>query len=173
MEIITNPDKSGSFISEIEFLDSLVYPTNLRGTLESIKSRFDKFKDSYILATIDGVIVGYLCFFPISRNLAFRIENESCFFDDDISKDDIEWYDDNNVIFIISMVVHPNHQRKGISKSIIHAFEKKLVGYKSKIKSIYAITINPISYKILLSNGFYAEKDLQEGKTLMRRNLIV
>jgi len=173
MELITKPDKSGSFIREIEFLDSIVYPIDFRGTYDSIKSRFDKFKDSYIIAKIDGKIVGYLCFFPVSRDLAFRLENESHFFDDDISKDDIEWYENNNILFIISLVVHPDYQRKGISKKLICEFEKIIGDLKSKIKSIYAITINPISYKILLSNGFHAEKELQEGKTLMRRDLIV
>ena len=74
------------FIVDVNNLDHSLYPPNYVGSVESIKERFTANNEEYILAYNNDTLVGYICFYPITKALADKIKCLNKVIDDEISK---------------------------------------------------------------------------------------
>jgi len=108
------------FIKDVIQIDSLVYPQELQGTYESVKTRFNKNKESYILAYQGNLLVGYICFFPLKQSTYDKVINDKEMYDDNLTDEDIVSYDkkQNLNIFIISIAVRPEYQKREVGKTL-------------------------------------------------------
>ena len=148
------------FIVDVNNLDHSLYPPNYVGSVESIKERFTANNEEYILAYNNDTLVGYICFYPITKVLADKIKCLNKVIDDEISKKDILKYDDrlkNITILLMSIVVSKNYQNKGIGSSLI----SKMMSYLElkiqtgiDISEILAETVSEDGEKIVSKFGF-------------------
>ena len=153
------------FIKDIVDIDLSVFDDSLQGTPESIRTRYERNKDSYILAYYNFEIIGYVCFFPITGELSTRVQNESKTFDDDIRASDIVSYEEiegnrdkyDLDIFIISTAVVKEHRGKGVGKGLMAELfasvsDKIQNGYR--IKNIFSYTSTNAGAWLLDRVGF-------------------
>lgn len=136
---------SDCFINEILEIDSLVYPEGLRGSFASLSERFQRNRESYILAMDGGVIAGYFCFFPVNPELAGKIRGTGGFFDDGIKPDQVLPYGELNDIFLISAAVRPEWRNdlaiRLLSREFAAFFRKKEnAGFHVKSLSCCAVS---------------------------------
>lgn len=65
----SNSSTPSAIINDLMKIESDVYLPAYCGEYTSIENRFNKFKDMFVIA-YDGIdIIGYLCYFPISKRL--------------------------------------------------------------------------------------------------------
>ena len=121
--------EKNDFIDKILRIDQAVFGAVLQGTSDSVGARYEANKESYILAYHNFEIVGYICFFPITKGLRERIEKEERMFDDDIQAADILPYPRADEepggeydIFLISVAVLPDYQGIGIGSGLMNEF---------------------------------------------------
>jgi GNAT superfamily N-acetyltransferase len=115
----------------IQEIDMSVFHDNGLATQESDIERYEAYKDSYIFALYDGTIVGYLCYFPITKEFYELVIEGKKVYDGDIESSDIcDLNDKGNYIFVLSVAINPEFQKKGISKR----FSEILLEEFSKIK---------------------------------------
>jgi len=90
-------------LREVIKLDKMVYPENLQGVFDAEKERFMKVPESFLLLKQGDTIVGYFCFFPITRTIRRRMMNEDRLFDNDITAADMKPFKkwDSHTLFII------------------------------------------------------------------------
>lgn len=123
---LSNSNTSDSVIEKLMEIERDVYLPEHRGEYHSIKSRFDKYKDMFVLAYDKDKIIGYLCFFPISNSLHDAILSGFKFYDDDISPNDVVKIGEHNYIYLISIAMYKKYQGVGIGKLLMDAFFNKL-----------------------------------------------
>ncbi|GHV92603.1 hypothetical protein AGMMS50268_31060 [Spirochaetia bacterium] len=165
---LTNLSRKTVFES-IQKIDHAVFHENGQATIQSDIARYEAYKDSYIFALDEGKIVGYLCYFPITKEFYHSVIKGEKVYDGDIASTDICGLNDNaNYIFLLSVAISPEYQKKGISKQ----FSKILIEEFSKIEirdmASYAFTIGGEHF--LNSIGLKNVKDMEDGIKLMRLN---
>ncbi|MEG1646521.1 MAG: GNAT family N-acetyltransferase [Clostridia bacterium] len=161
-----------NFIDEVVGLDSKVYKKEFQGTKDSITERFNKNEESYILAYNGNILVGYVCFFPISKSLSEKLRKENKFHDDDITSSDIERYVKGKEIqlLLISAVVAPEFSGNGIGKALMQKMfdfleDKIQAGYI--ISTIFGEAVSLGGYKLLTSFAFERLKTIEEKIELL------
>ena len=111
-----------SIIPELMKIEADVYAPDFRGGYDSICARFHKDREMFVLACDGERIVGYLCFFPISKKLHGEIIHETAFRDDDILPEDITGFGKNNYIYLLSIALYKSYQGQGIGKRMMNTF---------------------------------------------------
>jgi GNAT superfamily N-acetyltransferase len=146
-------------------LDMLVYPPHLRGSFDEIYGRFTANRDIFVLLFDKGKIIGYLCFFPVKDDLYERILAEDKLFDSDISAEMIESYKSGRTykLFLISAAIHPEYQRKGLSRRLLegfHEFLQKKNGENIGFSTALAAAVSPAGAHMCQKLGFAEIKRL-------------
>lgn len=146
-------------VSNVNALDHLVYSNEFTGTEESIRGRYNKNKESFVLAFDSDLLVGYICFFPVRNSFVKTIEKNINPSDDSIDPKEVLPYtkDETHNIYIISIVVHPNYQHNKIGSTLVEKmfefFDLKIRN-NYKISNIYATVISLAGNKLLSKFGF-------------------
>lgn len=151
-------------------LDALVYPEDLRGDTLGERARFKKDPTSFLLLKANERIVGYFCFFPITKMLQDTVFTTSKLVDNDIGPDDITPYKrgEKHMLFIISIVVHPKH-RGAPSKMLLDAFfqsVKHMHQTHYPIEAMVAYAVSGKGSSTLERFGFGKYKTVEQGYTL-------
>ncbi|MCQ2796639.1 MAG: GNAT family N-acetyltransferase, partial [Bacilli bacterium] len=113
---------NSDFINDVLKLDSEVYPRKLQGTFGSVNGRYQKNKQSYILAYDNNQLIGYICFLNISKNLCKQLFNNPLSNDDLIGSEDIIKFTlkEPNTLYIISIVVNKKYRAQGVGSSLVN-----------------------------------------------------
>ena len=97
----------------IQKIDHAVFHKNGLATKESDIARYEAFKDSYIFAISENEIVGYVCYFPITKNFYQLVIKDEDVYDRNIAPTDICGLKEN-YIFLLSVAILPAFQKQGI-----------------------------------------------------------
>ncbi|GHV00666.1 hypothetical protein FACS189483_10830 [Spirochaetia bacterium] len=156
-----------SIFASIQSIDQSVFHENGLATEQSDIDRYEAYKNSYIFALDEDNIVGYLCYFPITEKFYSQVIKGEKVYDGDIASTDICGLKDGlNYIFLLSVAILPEYQKKGISKQ----FSKILLDEFSKIeiKDIvsYAFTIGGEHFLNII--GLEKCKDMEDDIKFMR-----
>ena len=130
------------FLDSVFALEKIVYEPSLWGERENLQARFDKNNDSFILVYDEDKLAGYINFFPVSKKIDddYLSFESTKMWDDDISADDItDWQDENN-IFIISVVTHPDYRDGEAIKLISRNFAEFVCKKEAEGKKINSIS---------------------------------
>jgi GNAT superfamily N-acetyltransferase len=155
----------------IQEIDRSVFHENGLATQESDIERFEAYKDSYIFALYNGKIVGYLCYFPITENFYESVIEGIKVYDGDIASTDIcNLKDASNYIFLLSIAISPDFQKKGISKM----FSAILIEEFSRIKisDIVSYAFTAGGEHFVNHIGLKKYKEMEDGILLMRGSLL-
>lgn len=168
---LNKDDHDKKFIKEIIEIDKKVYPDNLQGKFNEVYARFRANRDMFVLLYDDKKLIVYLCLFPINDSLYETISSENKLFDSDISCKMIEQYKSYNVykLYLISMVIIPEYQKKGLSKFLIKGFYKYILDKKKRnilFSKILSSAVTNDGKLMLKRMGFKKKKDLPGGFTL-------
>lgn len=166
----SNSETPVDIINKIINIEENVYEPKYRGTFDSISNRFNKFKEMFILAYVNNLLVGYVCFFPISDTLYNDILYSDGFYDDDIKAIDIECYRNVNHIYIISIAVLNDYQKQHIGTNMMSYLFDTLHTKSSECTNVDILTsvISSNGKLIVEKFGFTLVKDLliEEGYNL-------
>ena len=161
----SNSDTPDSVITDLMQIEQNVYSPEYRGEYHAIKSRFDKYKDMFILAYDKDRIIGYLCYFPITKSLHDSILCEAQFHDDDILPNDVIEMGGSNHIYLLSIAVYKKYQGMGVGTMLTDAFFDRLRLEKEKghhIEDIIASVVSLQGEQIAWKYNFSMIKDLSE-----------
>lgn len=156
---------SDEIILELMKIESDVYAPEYRGEYDSIAKRFHKFRDMFVFAYDGDKVIGYLCFFPISKRLHDEIVYSEGFHDDDIEPEDVVQLTHNNYIYFLSIALYKAYQGRGIGRTMVDAFFDKLKEESEKgrnIEDIVASVVTDQGEKIARDYGFSLVKDYSE-----------
>ncbi len=164
-------DLDKKFINEILEIDASVYPEHLQGTFEEVYGRFCANRDMFVLLYDDNRLIGYLCLFPLKDSLFEEISNGDKLFDSDIPGDMLLQYKPNNVykLYLISMVIIPEYQNKGLSKNLIKGFYNFILEKKKNnilFSKILSSAVTNEGKQMLERMGFKEKKKLPGGYSL-------
>lgn len=152
----SDSNTSEELIYELMSVEADAYSPEYRGEFESIRQRFLKFKDMFILAYDGDKLIGYLCYFPISRSLHDEVLFNHIFHDDDIESNDVMAIGKRNYIYLISICLIKAYQKKGIGQELMNAFLEKLKEYNScgnTIVDVLAAVVTEAGEGIAKVNG--------------------
>jgi GNAT superfamily N-acetyltransferase len=153
--------------NSIQKIDHSVFHENGLASLQSDIDRYEAYKDSYILALHEGQIIGYLCYFPITKKFFKRVIKGTKVYDGDIKGADIcNLNDDFNYIFLLSAAILPEHQKKGISKQFSGILKEGFT--KIKISDIVSYAFTAGGEHFLNALGLIKYKDMGDEIKLMR-----
>jgi len=157
-----------NIFDSIQEIDRSVFGENGLSDKQSDIDRYEAYKDSYIFALDEGKIVGYLCYFPITEEFYYTVIEGKKVYDGDIASSDIcDLKDDANYIFLLSVAVFPDYQKKGISKQFSEILIKEFSTIKMRDMVSYAFTAE--GERFLSVFGLKNCKDMEDGIKLMRR----
>jgi len=134
---------------------------------ENLKTAFKKNKESYILAYRGMELIGYICFFPISKQLSSKIQNTKSV-DDKIKPDDILSKCPENKetdVVIISVAVLRDYQNKGIAKELanrLFATLSEKIQAGCKIKNVFGYCYTTAGASLCHDYGFNFHKQTQD-----------
>lgn len=152
----------------IQEIDRSVFHDNGLATQQSDIERYEAYKDSYIFALNDGKIIGYLCYFPITEKFYEAVIEGITVYDGDIASTDICNLNDNsNYIFLLSIAISPEFQKKGISKLFYEILIEEFSRIKIKDMVSYAFTTGGEHF--LNHLGLKNYKEMDDEIKLMRR----
>jgi len=152
----------------IQEIDKSVFHDNGLATQQSDIERYEAYKDSYIFALYEGKIIGYLCYFPITEKFYEAVIEGTKVYDGDIESTDIcNLNDDFNYIFLLSVAISPEFQKKGISRQFSEILVEEFSGIKIKDMVSYAFTAGGEHF--LNHLGLKNYKEMGDEIILMRR----
>jgi GNAT superfamily N-acetyltransferase len=156
-----------NIFDSIQAIDMSVFHENGLATRQSDIERYEAYKDSYIFALYKGNIIGYLCYFPITEKFYKSVIDGIKVYDGDISSNDICNLKDNfNYIFLLSVAISPEFQKKGISKLFYEILIKEFSKIKIRDMVSYAFTTGGEHF--LNHIGLKSHKEMEDGIKLMR-----
>jgi GNAT superfamily N-acetyltransferase len=156
-----------TIFNAIQQIDKAVFHENGLASQQSDIDRYEAYKDSYIFALHGGKIIGYLCYFPITRGFYNSVVEGLNVYDGDIESGDICGLNDNaNYIFLLSVAILPEYQKKGISKRFSEILIEDFS--KIKIKDIVSYAFTTGGEHFLKILGLQKVKDMEDGIKLMR-----
>lgn len=173
MEIRYSKDIKENIIGDILDIESAVYEEKYRGTYESIQARYNKNKDTFILAYDKNRMVGYLCFLPITDNLYDEIIQANNLHDDDILPEDITGFYNKVNLYLISIAIIPQFQDTEVIKEMTVAFFsllKKMREDNICINNIIASTVTKDGEKYLKRLNFRKLKSIDDEYALYHIN---
>lgn len=159
------------FIQDVLRLDSSVYEEEMQGSFESVSNRFHKNKDSYLLIYDDLKLVGYLCFFPISKELKRKMYEGNEMQDDNIIPEDILPYQQGveHDLFIISVVIDQAY-RNGMAVKLLTTEFVDFIEEKNKtnymIGKVLGTAISEDGAKFLSRLNCHYVKTYEDGSKL-------
>lgn len=169
----SDKDTESSIIYDLMDIERDVYEEKDRGRFDSIEKRFNNNKEMFIFLYNNDKLVGYLCYFPISKDLHDRILKASEFYDDNIESKDVIAYSKENYIYLMSAALYKKYHHQGLGQVMMNALfdklrEKKNLGYD--IKDILASVISPHGERILEKYNFKVVQNKigEYGYKLMR-----
>lgn len=171
---LTGLDFNTDFLSRVMDLDKLVYSAEYAGELKNMVARYQANRDSFvcIMDEAQDQLAGYINFFPCTKALYEDIlYHTKVIRDDDIRPEEIASYNqEENHLFIISIVVHPDYRSTkeaiiALSDAWIKHLNKQMVqGYP--ITDISAIAVSKDGKKALRNYLFTVERELSDGNTV-------
>ncbi|TAH62416.1 MAG: hypothetical protein EWM50_05500 [Gottschalkiaceae bacterium] len=173
MEIKYSKDVKENIIQEILDIESAVYDKKYRGTYESIQARYNKNKDTFILAYDNNKMIGYLCFLPITDILYDEIISANRFHDDNISAENITNFYDKVNLYLISIAIIPAYQDTDVIKEMTYAFFTLLNDMRERnicINNIIASAVTNDGEKYLIRLGFKQLKSIHDEYTIYHIN---
>jgi GNAT superfamily N-acetyltransferase len=151
----------------IQEIDRSVFHYNWLASQESDIERYEAYKDSYLFALYNGEIIGYLCYFPITEKFYELVIEGINIYDGDIASTDIcNLKDDLNYIFLLSVAISPEFQKRGISKLFSEILIEEFSRIKIRDKVSYAFTIGGEHF--LNHIGLETYKEMDDGIKLMK-----
>lgn len=153
----SDKDTESSIIYDLMDIERDVYEEKDRGHFDSIEKRFNNNKEMFILLYDVDKLIGYLCYFPISKELHDKILKAGDFYDDNIESKDVVEYSKENYIYLISIALYKKYHHQGLGQMMMDSFFDKLKEKKSsghEIKDILASAISPQGEKILEKYNF-------------------
>ena len=151
----------------IQEIDRSVFHENGLADKQSDIDRYEAYKDSYIFALDGDKIVGYLCYFPITEPFYKMVIEGLQVYDGDIAQSDIcDLTDKDNYLFLLSVAIFPDYQKKGISKQFSEILFKEFSTIKIKDMVSYAFTEGGEHFLSVF--GLKKIKDMEDGIKLMR-----
>ena len=162
----SNSNTKYEIINDLMRIEKIVYEESCRGKYDSIKARFEIFSNMFILAYDGDELIGYLCWFPISKMLHNRIIVDKALFDDDIKPEDVVDIGEENYIYIISVAILPEYQRRNIGTEMMKKLIRILKAYSENGKKIKDVLTSVISEKgegLVLKNGFVMVENRSES----------
>lgn len=159
---------NGDFIHDVLRLDSEVYPRKLQGTFDSVNGRYQRNKQSYILAYDNNQLIGYICFLNISKRLRNQLLDNPLSNDDLINSEDIIQFSkkDPNILYIISIVVNKKYRGQGIGGTLVkelREFINSLIAKGYKFDCVYGTAVTRAGYSLAKKNGFEIIKRVKLG----------
>ena len=154
-------------------IEKQVYIPAYCGEYESIRARFLKNKDTFVLAYDDNQMIGYLCFLPISQELYYELINSDTFHDDDILPKDISDYYNGVNLYLLSIAILPQYQNTDVIIQMTNTFSKYLEKKAHNgiiIGNIVASAVTDDGEKFLQNLGFQVLKRLDNQYTLYHLN---
>lgn len=154
---ISNENTPVDIIYDLLEIEKKAYLPHHRGEFSSIEKRFVKNKEMLALIYDDEQLVGYLCFFPVSRQLHHQIVSEGLYRDDDILPEDVEGYTDCTYLYIISIAVTPDYQNGAPARMLMSALWDFLKGKEAEgihVQDITAAAVTPDGERFLRRTGF-------------------
>jgi GNAT superfamily N-acetyltransferase len=164
-------DVDKKLIQDIMAIDALVYTPDYQGTYEEVSARFFANRDMFILLYENEKIIGYLCMFPIKNDLYQNIIQSNAMHDSDIPGSMIESYSSGNhyKLFMISVAIHPDFQKRGLSKLIIRGFYRYMLNKQKNnihIDSILAISVSKTGERFLENLRFTKLSEIKIGVSM-------
>jgi len=157
-----------SIFNAIQEIDRSVFDENGLSDIQSDIDRYEAYKDSYIFALDGNKIIGYLCYFPITESFYNSVIKGIKVYDGDIASSDIcNLNDASNYIFLLSVAILPDYQKKGISRQFSGILFKELSNIKIKDMASYAFTVEGEHFLSVF--GLKVCKEMKDGIKLMRR----
>lgn len=123
----------------------------------------------------NGQVAAYLNVSPVS--CAFYDSLSSGKYVDTVIKgEDIEIPQANgdNLLYLSSVVVHPNYRRRGLAKLLLRRYGEKLAGYGEKgisFVSVIADAVSPSGEKLCRALGMRKIRPSEHGSSLFERDL--
>lgn len=170
LELKTGLNAPENFLEQVFEIDKQTYSPELCGVIENLYKRYNRCRDSFLLVYDGELLVGYICFLPLSEKL-FKEMNDPenlKMRDDDIAPCEMEdWRKErHNNLFVLSLVVIPEYRKGETIKLLGNGFldflrEKENNGYC--IGSIAGSAVSSGGANFL--KRFYAEhvKDVDGG----------
>ncbi len=161
-DIHTNPQ----IIRELMRIEDAVYEEEYRGAFDSIKARFEKFPEMFILAYDGDELIGYFCWFPITKHLHDRIVSDEALFDDDICPEDVTGFGEENYIYIISAAIMPAYQNHDLGTEMMKRFMEILKHQKAEGRNTRDVLTSVVSLKgekLVQKHGFDMVADRKES----------
>ncbi len=173
-KILTGLDFEKEFLSSIMALDEMVYEKKYAGELKNMEARYEANRNSFIciMDEEENQLAGYINFFPCTKALYEDIlYHTDVIRDDDITPEEIAPYGkEENHLFIISIVVHPDYRK---TKEAITALSNAWITHLNKLKKdghpitdISAIAVSKSGRKALRNYMFTIERELSDGNTI-------
>jgi GNAT superfamily N-acetyltransferase len=151
----------------IQEIDRSVFHDNGLATQQSDIDRYEAYKDSYIFALYKGKIIGYLCYFPITEKFYKSVIEGIKVYDGDIASTDICNLKDNfNYIFLLSVAISPEFQKRGISRRFSEILIEEFS--RIKIRDIVSYAFTTGGEHFLNHIGLKNYKEMEDGIKLMR-----
>jgi len=151
----------------IQEIDRSVFHDNGLATQQSDIDRYEAYKDSYIFALYEGKIIGYLCYFPITEKFYELVIEGKKVYDGDIKSTDIcNLKDNSNYIFLLSVAISPEFQKKGISKQFSEILVKEFS--KINIKDMVSYAFSEGGEHFLNHLGLRSCKEMEDEIKLMK-----
>lgn len=161
------------YLPKVMELDGLVYESQYVGELANMENRYDANPESFvcIIDEENDVLAGYINFFPCTEELYQSIRYDSQVIrDDDIAGNEIAEYSSNdNHIFILSVVVHPQYRDKGVVLLLTDAWIDYLNCLSEKgfpVTDIMATAVSEDGMKYLRNRMFIQDRKLEDGNIL-------
>ncbi len=169
MEIKRSKNMPTEFLYDILKIDNEVYDEDLCGDFDSLNSRFQASKESYLLLFDEDKMVGYMAFFPISDDLYTKITTLDMVFDDNIDPIELVPYSNNYHMYIISIAIKESYRDKNGIKLLLAEFaalldEKQKEGFSPS--ELTALAVSGDGSKLLNSIGLKKMKTIQEKYSL-------
>lgn len=152
-----------SVIYDLMRIEEDVYDKKDRGQYDHIESRFKRNKEMFILLYDNDKIIGYLCYFPISKELHDNIIRAKDFYDDNINAEDVVAFDRENYIYLISIALYKKYQRIRLGEKMMESFfdiMRKRNKNNQHIIDVFASAISLAGENITKKFGFKLFKDM-------------
>lgn len=163
------------FLEEIMKLDEMVYQKDVQGNLTELKERFITKKQKFLLLYQKKNLIGYICFFPITKDTTEKIYSSNQIYEHHIKAKNITDYqkDIPTDIYIISVVIKPRYQNTSAIRILTNGFinylkKKKEDGYL--LNKLIASTTSDDGFKFLNNLNFKQIKTLENNYKLMECN---
>lgn len=156
-------------------IDKKVYESKYISDLDQMLNRFNKNNECCTIVKEKERIVGYIAYYPISKEAQDKLYAGGMETDVDLSAEDILTYLDRNLtIYIISIVVDPEYQGSSVVKELMKGFKthiKELKDRNADIHNIVALAVSEKGYITLKKSGFRVIKEEENSDKLLTISL--